>query len=102
MLSGISEKIRDYGEIFGITNSVTASHFLAQTGYESQGMTTLVENMNYSAERLVKVWPNRFSFNDPAKKDPYEYAYNPEKLANYVYANRLGNGDHYKWRWMEL
>ena len=46
------------------------------------------ENMNYRAETLRRVWPGRFKTNAMANI----YAHNPEKLANYVYANRMGNG----------
>jgi putative chitinase len=47
------------------------------------------ENLNYSAHRLVEVWPKRFFSTNAAE----EYASNPEKLANFVYANRMGNGN---------
>lgn len=46
------------------------------------------ENMNYSAKRLIQVWPSRFKSMSRAN----QYARSPEKLANLVYANRLGNG----------
>jgi putative chitinase len=49
----------------------------------------LEENLNYSAERLVAVWPSRF----PTKAAAEPYARQPDKLANKVYANRLGNGN---------
>ena len=48
----------------------------------------LLENLNYSAQRLVQVWPSRF----PSLPVAIPYAGNPEKLANFIYANRLGNG----------
>jgi len=48
-----------------------------------------VENLNYSAVGLCKTWPKRFSTLDLAKS----YERQPELLANYVYAKRLGNGD---------
>lgn len=62
--------------------------FVAQLAHESAEFTRLTENLNYSAERLAQVWPSRFR--DPAVAK--RYAYNPERLANLVYANRLGNG----------
>jgi predicted chitinase len=50
----------------------------------------LVENLNYSTpERLHKIFPTAFPTVDSAKP----YLHDPEKLANLVYANRLGNGD---------
>lgn len=45
--------------------------------------------MSYSASRLRDVWPSRF----PSIEIATQYQRNPEKLANYVYANRMGNGD---------
>lgn len=74
---------------FDITTPARVAAFLAQTAHESAEFRTLVENLSYSAAGLCKNWPNRFATPDVAK--PYER--NPELLANYVYAKRLGNGD---------
>ena len=63
--------------------------FLAQTGHESGQFRSLVESLNFSAARLMKVWPKRF----PTLAAATPYAQNQEKLGNFVYANRLGNGD---------
>jgi putative chitinase len=63
--------------------------FLAQVSYESARLTRLVENLNYSAQRLMQVWPRRF----PTLASAVPFAHSPEKLANAVYANRMGNGD---------
>ena len=72
-------------------------YFLAQLGHESNGLTVLEENLNYSASRLTQVWPSRFPTLDSAKK----YEGKPEQLANFVYGGRMGNtddGDGYKYR----
>jgi putative chitinase len=63
--------------------------FLAQVGHESGGLVRLVENLNYSAPGLAATWPGRFTDTSLATR----LARNPEAIANYVYANRLGNGD---------
>lgn len=76
-------------ERFEITTSGRMAAFLAQLAHESGQMKRLAENLSYMAHRLVQVWPARFPTLDKAM--PYEH--NPEKLANYVYAKRLGNGD---------
>lgn len=71
--------------------------FLGQVIHESMGLTRMVENLDYSAERLVQVWPTRF----PTVADARPYARNPEALANRVYGGRLGNrapGDGWKYR----
>lgn len=59
-------------------------------------MLPIVENMNYSAKRMMEVWPSRFTSISSARP----YANNPEKLGNNVYGGRLGNGifDGYKFR----
>lgn len=70
---------------YGIDNLLM---FLAQTSEESGNYTRYVEDLNYSAPRLMVVWPSRFD-----SSNAQEYAFQPEKLANDVYANRLGNGN---------
>ena len=73
---------------YGINdNGLRLAHFMAQVLHESGGLTLLVENMNYRAERIVQVWPSRFSSVAAARP----YAHNPEKLANKVYGGRMGN-----------
>jgi putative chitinase len=62
--------------------------FIGQCAHESMNFTKLEENMNYSAEGLMKTWPSRFPTLESAK--PYHR--NPEKIANKVYAGRMGNG----------
>jgi putative chitinase len=62
--------------------------FIGQCAHESGNFKTLEENLNYSAESLMKVWPSRFPTMEAAK--PYHR--NPEKIANKVYGGRMGNG----------
>jgi putative chitinase len=76
-------------QLFEINSTAQMSAFLAQIANESGQLKQLVENLNYSAQRLMQVWPVRFPTMDKAKL----YERNAEKLANYVYAKRLGNGD---------
>jgi len=63
--------------------------FIAQCSHESGHFEKLIENLNYGAKGLVMTWPKRFTSPELANK----YARQPEMIANYVYANRLGNGD---------
>lgn len=74
---------------FEINTRLRLCSFLAQIGHESDQFTTLVESLKYTAPRLMKVWPKRFP--DLASATPY--AMNEQKLGNFVYANRNGNGD---------
>jgi len=74
---------------FGITTNLRLAHFLAQCALESTGFTATVENMNYSAQRLLQVFPKYFK----PPVDVNAYARNPQKIGSRVYANRMGNGD---------
>jgi len=62
--------------------------FLGQCAVESAGFLALEENLSYSAERLCQVWPGRF----PTAVAADACAFQPEILANQVYADRMGNG----------
>jgi putative chitinase len=64
--------------------------FFAQCGHESMNFTALSENLNYRAETLEKLFSKYFS---KAGRDAAAYAKQPEKIANVIYANRMGNGD---------
>jgi putative chitinase len=62
--------------------------FVAQCCHESRHFSRLEEDLSYSAERMLAVWPRRFT----GLADAEQYARKPRLLANRVYANRLGNG----------
>ena len=64
------------------------AHFFGQTGHETGGFKIFSENLNYSVNGLKKVFGKYFPGNLAE-----EYARNPEKIANRVYGNRMGNGD---------
>jgi putative chitinase len=74
---------------YDITTPKRVAGFLSQIGHESGGLAMLEENLNYKAETLMRVWPKRF----PTLEFAQQYARNPQKIANSVYANRMGNGD---------
>lgn len=74
---------------FNITNHLRLSHFLSQCAHESGNFKFLTENLNYSADGLLKIFPKYFK--DKATADAY--ARKPEKIGSRVYANRMGNGD---------
>jgi len=63
--------------------------FIGQCQHESGNFKTLRENLNYSAKGLCATWPKRF----PTEESATPYHRNPEKIANKVYADRMGNGD---------
>jgi putative chitinase len=75
-----------------------AAHFFGQTSHETGKFKTFSENLNYSAEGLKKIFKKYFN-----NLTALAYARNPEKIANKVYGNRMGNGteasgDGYKFR----
>jgi len=74
---------------FGIENRLRLAHFLAQTAHESGNFKHTVENMNYSADGLLKIFPKYFKDKATAEM----YARKPEMIGSRVYANRMGNGD---------
>jgi putative chitinase len=70
-----------------IDSRLRMAAFLAQIGHESGQLRNLVENLNYSADALMRTWPSRFTPETAAA-----YARQPEKIANKVYGGRMGNG----------
>ena len=76
--------------LFNINTTERVAMFLAQCGHESAGFSTFKENLNYSAKGLNAVFPKYFK-NTGRNADAY--ARQPEKIANVIYANRMGNGN---------
>jgi putative chitinase len=75
---------------FSISDTpLRVAHFMAQVLHESGGLANQIESLNYSAERLPKVWPSRFKPTGPL--DPADFAHNQQKLGNEVYGGRMGN-----------
>jgi putative chitinase len=81
-------QIPDTAAKFNITTPLRLAHFLAQCGHESAGFKAVSENLNYSADGLVKIFGKYFNASTAAG-----YARNPEKIANKVYSSRMGNGN---------
>ncbi len=86
--ANVIAQIPDTAAEFGISTKLRLAHFLAQCALESTGFTATVENLNYSAPRILVVFKKYFRTVSPAA-----YAHNPQKLGSRVYANRMGNGD---------
>jgi len=100
VLAKYVEPLNLVGEHYGLfENPKRMAAFLAQIAHESGGFNFTKENLNYSAQALMKTWPKRF----PTTAVANQYARNQEKIANKVYANRMGNGtessgDGFKYR----
>jgi putative chitinase len=72
---------------YDISTPQRQAAFIGQCAHESGNFKTLQENLNYSAEGLMKTWPSRF----PTKEIADQYARQPAKIAGKVYNGRLGN-----------
>lgn len=83
----ISNLINKICPLYGIDTTDVLHEFLANVLVESGEFNTLAENLNYSAKRLVAVWPKRF----PTLQDAIPFEHNPMALANKVYGGRMGN-----------
>jgi putative chitinase len=75
-------------EKFRINTPRRIAAFIAQIAVESGALRLVEENLNYSAERLMQIFPRHFR-----TRNPTNYHRRPEKIANVVYASRMGNGD---------
>jgi putative chitinase len=72
---------------YGITSPQLAAHVMAQISHECGAGRDVVESLNYSAGRMMQVWPSRF----PTMASAAPYAGHPRALANKVYNGRMGN-----------
>ena len=73
---------------FELNTPLRLAHFLAQAGHESGGFKALNENLNYGAAGLLGTFKKYFTPDTAAL-----YERKPEKIANLVYADRMGNGN---------
>ena len=79
--------VAQYYDMFDNIHRVAG--FVAQTGHESGGFNFIKENLNYSDKGLMTTFHKYF----PDQETASQYARQPERIANRVYANRMGNGD---------
>ena len=83
-----AEPLQEVFQRYEINTPLRQAAFIGQCAHESANFKTLEENLNYSAEGLMKIWPSRF----PTLEAAQPYHRNPEKIANKVYGGRMGNG----------
>jgi putative chitinase len=93
------DPLNEVFERFGIATKNQQAAFIGQCGHECGHFKILEENLNYRASTLMKLWPKRF----PTQEIANAYEKNPKKIANMVYASRMGNrdessGDGYRFR----
>jgi len=74
---------------YDINTPLRVAHFIAQCAHESGNFVFIKENLNYRADSLMKTFKRYF----PTQELAQQYEKKPEKIANRVYANRMGNSD---------
>lgn len=84
-----AEPLEKAMEKFEINTTKRQSAFLAQIAHESASLSRVEENLNYSVTGLITIFPRYFR----TAADAEVYARKPQKIANRVYANRMGNGN---------
>ena len=83
------EPLNDTFQRYEINTPLRMAAFIGQCSHESGNFKVLHENLNYSAERLCKVWPSRF----PSLEEAKPFHRNPDMIANKVYSGRMGNNE---------
>jgi putative chitinase len=84
----VIDQIPSVIEKFKIDTPLRLAHFLAQCAHESGDFKATIESLNYSAKGLLATFPKYFTAETAAL-----YERKPEKIANIVYANRMGNNN---------
>jgi putative chitinase len=75
---------------YDINTPQRVAAFLAQCAHESNGFKAIKENLNYRPESLIALFGKHFP---GGLAEAQQYAHNQERIANRIYANRMGNGD---------
>jgi putative chitinase len=74
---------------YEINTPLRVAHFIAQCAHESGNFVFIKENLNYKAASLQKIFAKYF----PTAELAQQYANKPERIANRIYASRMGNGN---------
>lgn len=86
--AALADMLNDTMAEFSINTTARITAFLATVAHESGQLTQFSEGLNYSAEGLLKNFKNYFT-----PEQATQYAKQPERIANRIYANRMGNGN---------
>lgn len=81
------QALTDAMDLYEIDAPNRAFAFLANCAHESAGFTRLVENLNYSPQRLAAVFPRRFT-----AAETVDFAHDEQRIAERIYGGRMGNG----------
>ena len=86
-MMNLQTKYKTILDLYEVNTKLRLAHFFSQISHES-GLKPIAENLNYSAQGLMQTFSKYFTTNDSLL-----FARKPEKIANRVYANRMGNGN---------
>jgi putative chitinase len=86
-LDDVAPALTRFLDMYEINTKDRIAAFVAQAGHESAGFSVSSENLNYSKDGLLKIFPKYFN-----SQQAEQYARKPEMIANRVYSNRMGNG----------
>ena len=86
-MMNLQTKYKTILDLYEVNTKLRLAHFFSQISHES-GLKPISENLNYSAQGLMQTFSKYFTTNDSLL-----FANQPEKIANRVYANRMGNGN---------
>lgn len=85
--NSLADSLNKITEVYDMNTVVVLPAFIAQLAHESQEFKAKAENLNYSAQAILRTWPSRFK----TLEDAQPFARNPQALANKVYNGRMGN-----------
>ena len=86
-MMNLQTKYKTILDLYEVNTKLRLAHFFSQISHES-GLKPISENLNYSAQGLIQTFSKYFT-----TTEALIFARKPEKIANRVYANRMGNGD---------
>jgi putative chitinase len=86
LVAGIIESAPSVFDKYGVTTDSVVEIIMAQFSEESGAGCEMQENMNYSAARLLQVFPSHFTYTKAIAVQ-----HNPRAIAVQAYGSRLGN-----------
>lgn len=86
LIEGVTESAPVVFPKYGLTNDLAIAHAMAQFSEECGAGGEMMENMNYSAARLLQVFPAHFTHYQAIM-----FQHNPKQIADHAYGGRMGN-----------
>ena len=86
LIEGVAKSAPVVFPKWGLTSDLLIAHFMAQASEECGAGGEMMENMNYSAARLLQVFPTHFTY-----AQAIQYQHNQRQIADHAYGGRMGN-----------